>query len=692
MSFLALYYELVVIRWLASEVRVFAYFKNLPLLASFLGLGVGCALAGRRPRLAGWFPLLLGLIIGLCAYADPLDIARLRFPDASLYFWDREGRGHLAEAARFLGVTGATFFLVVALFVALGQTLGELMDGLPSLEAYSWNVTGSLVGILAFSAIAFLRWPPAGWLAVGALGAAWFFRRPLGLALLVAGVLVAWRSPAAPYWSPYYRIDFTEHWDRVGDGPQDYLKVGYLLKVNRDFHQNALDLSPAFLAANPAAGRSGTLAGARWLYELPYVMRSSPARVLVVGAGTGNDVAAALRHGARQVDAVEIDPVILDLGRRFHPERPYASGAVRLVNDDARAFLQRAGEPYDLIVFGFLDSHTMFSSVSSLRLDNYVYTVESLRGALRLLAPHGVLSLSFTADGGAWIGHRLLKTLREASGGDPLVVYNGRDLGLTFFAGPGVEKARVAAIPAATEWKPAPTDGAAIRPASDDWPFLYMNPEARPTAYLVVLAMILGGAAALVRVSLRGVDGDLGNRDARPAFHPGMFFLGAPFMLVEVKRIAELSVLFGSTWLVNSAVFSGILVMILGANGIVSRRHHNDVRPWFGLLWASLATAYFVPAAALTGLPFAARATVGALMVSVPILFAGVIFARAFAAVPLPSAALGSNLFGALVGGTLEYLSMLLGIRALSLVALALYVGALLALRGLRQQYKIIKA
>jgi hypothetical protein len=57
LSLLALYTELVVIRWLASEVRVFAYFKNLPLMASFLGLGLGCA-RGSAGRLARWFPAL----------------------------------------------------------------------------------------------------------------------------------------------------------------------------------------------------------------------------------------------------------------------------------------------------------------------------------------------------------------------------------------------------------------------------------------------------------------------------------------------------------------------------------------------------------------------------------------------------------------------------------------------------------
>ena len=53
-SFLALYFELVIIRYLGTEIRVFAYFKNLPLIASFFGLGLGMAIGSDG---TGWCPL-----------------------------------------------------------------------------------------------------------------------------------------------------------------------------------------------------------------------------------------------------------------------------------------------------------------------------------------------------------------------------------------------------------------------------------------------------------------------------------------------------------------------------------------------------------------------------------------------------------------------------------------------------------
>ena len=154
-SFLALFAELMVIRWLASEVRVFAYFKNLPLMAAFLGLGLGCARSGSRPegvrassgwRLFPWFPVLFGLVCLVPAYAERLDLVRLRFPDTSVFLWSTEAALPLLQAAKFVGIILAIFFLVVAAFTAMGEKIGELFDAFPPLTAYSINVAASLLG------------------------------------------------------------------------------------------------------------------------------------------------------------------------------------------------------------------------------------------------------------------------------------------------------------------------------------------------------------------------------------------------------------------------------------------------------------------------------------------------------------------------------------------------------------------
>lgn len=663
-SFLALYLELVVIRWLASEVRVFAYFKNLPLMASFLGLGIGCARWRSRWRFFPWFPALFALLCLVPAYAEPLNLVRLRFPDTSVFLWATEASLPLRQAGTFVGIILLIFFLTVAAFAALGEKIGELFDAFMPLTAYSINVAASLLGILAFSVIAFAGWPPLVWVAIAAVLALWYFRRLLAAACLLATVaLVAWAPPAA-HWSPYYRIDFSPLVIQTPGQPGTGVQVGYNLDVNRDFHQRALNMSEGFRRQHPAISRHAMYRHADLVYNLPFRVAAASERVLVVGAGTGNDVAAALRNGARTVDAVEIDPTILALGQRFHPEAPYGAERVRLFNSDARAFFRQTDGRYDLVIFGFLDSHTMFSSLSSLRLDNYVYTVESFREAIQRLTPRGLIALSFTADAGEWIAQRLLHTVQEAWGQEPLALHNGRDSGITIVAGPGLDREVAGRLEGIVPWRPRFPGMDPVQPATDDWPFLYLNPRGRPVAYLLVLGLILGVSWVLIRGAFR---------IRESGFNWHMFFLGAAFMLVEVKSIAELSLLFGSTWLVNSAVFFGILLMILAANSVVARQAEVNRAGIYAWLGASLLVPYLTGLGWLNAWPFAWRAALGAFATSLPIFFAGMVFASSFRRVRDASGALAANMFGALVGGILEYSSMAWGIRSLTLMALGLY-------------------
>ena len=133
----------------------------------------------------------------------------------------------------------------------------------------------------------------------------------------------------------------------------------------------------------------------RGYYDFPYKAHQALENVAVVGAGTGNDVAAALRSGARHVEAIEIDPAIQQIGKSDHPEKPYSDPRVHAVVNDARSFLRTTEQTFDLIVYGLLDSHTLLSQGSSVRLDSFVYTGEGFHEARARLKPEGVLSLSF---------------------------------------------------------------------------------------------------------------------------------------------------------------------------------------------------------------------------------------------------------------------------------------------------------
>src|ERR1700678_2868158 len=296
----ALYFELVIIRYLASEIRVFAYLKNMPLIASFFGIGVGMILGRPQPRLRRTLPVLAAVLFLLIANASRLGITH--FPMPTLDSWQFTFVNFPVSSLTLVYVVGSLYFLglVVGIFVVRGGFVAEYLVELPRLAAYGINLLGSLVGIALFTSLAFLDMPPWIWLAVGFLLLVPFFRRDYrSLALLALVVPALAVSQPQAMWSPYYRIAVHAH-----PPPPGWSKPGaYVLSVDHDFFQTAMDLSPQFLQANPTAEPNRT---AFPNYELPYRLLShAPGDVLIVGAGTGNDIAAALRHGAQRIDAVE---------------------------------------------------------------------------------------------------------------------------------------------------------------------------------------------------------------------------------------------------------------------------------------------------------------------------------------------------------------------------------------------------
>jgi hypothetical protein len=213
---------------------------------------------------------------------------------------------------------------------------------------------------------------------------------------------------------------------------------------------------------------------------------------------------------------------------------------------------------------------------------------------------------------------------------------------------------------------------ARVRTTSDDWPFLYARPGTFPLGYVLVLAFVTTLAFLAMPLAF-------GRRALREDFDPALFLMGAGFLLIETRGVTALSLLFGSTWLVNSAVFAGILLMALVANELVAWLRPSRAEPWFLGLLATVLFVWAVPPSALSGLSLLPRGLLGGLFNGLPIAFAGVVVSILLARSRNPAASLGSNLLGSVIGGCLEYLSMVVGLRALVLLALALYLGALLA-------------
>lgn len=684
-SAIALYTEVVLIRWMSAEIRMFAYLKNFTLFACFLGLGLGMMRRGSgRVRSEKLLPILMAVIVLTLAFSSQLHLTRLFFPDVGVYQWGGNLRSpQLLPAARALPVLGAVlrhmpdasvpwmlgglalavgcalFCLVLAIFYRIGVVLGECLEAAgPPLRAYTLNLAGSLAGTLAFTALVFFSLPPWVWVLPIFAGLLYFSSRRLRDALILGcllAVIAVSEASSHVQWSPYYRITYVPAQER-----------SYRLDVDHDFYQDVLNLGPT-------ATRS-SLQSARRYYDFPYSILPPCGRVLIVGAGTGNDVAAALRGQCASVDAVEIDPVIAHLGRELHPEHPYDSSRVRVHIDDGRAFFHKAraaGQRYDIIVFGLVDSQTALSVMSSLRLEFFLYSQESFEEAISLLDPQrGLFVVGFSVGWKDWVAQRIYHTLELANRGQPLAVKASEYLGtVTFVAGPGVPRveARLAQMPEVSSVS-ADLAAVAARPVRDDWPFLYQNPRSFPFVYLGSLMLVLIAGGTLVRrsVSRSGSSG-------RNGLDWTMFFMGSAFLLVETKNLSQLSLLFGATWVTNAVVFSSIFVMAIAANLVVERRPMPRLPLLFALLWAALLLSYFVPFSELTQLSPLARGVIGGGVTALPVLFSSLIFAKMFQQTGDTATALGSNILGGLFGGALEALSIFFGIKAMALLAIAVY-------------------
>ena len=696
-SLVSLYLELLLIRWVSSEIRIFAFFKSLVLIACFLGFGLGCYLTRAKIRLAYTLVPLLALVFLIELPWDALRQFVASLSDfvgsaSDIHVWTMKHFETSAVLQIFsVGVAFCIvltlFGLIALIFVPLGQAVGWYLERAPDgIRAYSLNVFASIGGIWLYTLLCFLWSPPIVWVAlfaVGLLAYVWPLpraRQAVAISSVIMLGLLAlgnwkrqwwaadWKGTqtelesgmtagtAKRFWSPYQKVTMI---------PMDYhgVPVSFLLNTNDSWYQQMWDLSPATVAKYPELYADKPVAFHQ--YNLPYRFYPNPNRVLIAGAGAGNDASGAVRNGAKNITAVEIDPLIVDVGRRLHFEHPYASPKVLVVVDDARAFIQNAKDQYDLVIFSILDSHTTSSYYTNIRLDNYVYTVDALRQVRRVLAPDGLFVMSFSASR-PWFAGRAKAIITEAFGHEPLTLKSDS---YYFVAGSDARiQAALAADPAlaafVTPRLNPPMEAASV--TTDDWPYLYQQYRQIPMiVWLLSAGLVLIAALAIRRFK---------STDEPFMWH--FFFLGAAFMLLEVQIISKTALLFGTTWLVNSIVITALLGCVLLANVVVRTIAVPRMVSFVGL-FVTLAMAYFVPADALFFSSKLARALAVAVVYCSPAFFAGLVFISSFKAIGFRAEAFGANLLGSLVGGLLESASYATGIRALVIMAAFLYLLAM---------------
>lgn len=685
---LSLFLELVVIRWQSTLLPFFAFYKNFTLISCFVGLGIGYALSRQKliPLVAS-LPLLAFMVVSLLLvrHVNPAAVkvvSVVPFSDqVHLGAWPIVQQGY--ESLSWLGSVfvvmsflAIVFLGTVLIFVPIGQLCGRVMERRKKLTAYGANLAGSALGVLAIMVLSYFWTGPVVWFAVAAALLIVFQRVDIAhvvsgfVALAVIALALSW--PASPIaqkiYSPYQLVQRTANGTT---GLTELLIGGRFFQRVFDFSQQCdVDPQPAICQLKVE-------------YELAFDLLDQPDQVAVVGAGTGNDVAAALRRGAGLVYAIEIDPVILSIGRAYHPERPYTDSRAVPVLNDARTFFRRTDQSFDAIIYGALDAHSVLSQASSVRLDSFVYTVEGIRDAYDRLEDDGIISIKYVIFTEV-LGHRLFGMLREASGGLEPRAYRssfGKADTTTFILRKGGFKPGDRAAVDETHLVDV-TDkyaaaGAAVELATDDWPFFYMLKREYPLSYLpVVLSMLLISALMCLRlIAFRSFSRS----------YVSFFFLGIGFMLVETKAITELGLAFGNTWQVVGIAIVAILVMAFLANLAVDRLSLGRVAWAYAGLLATILLGF-----ALAGdLPIVDETLyklLTVILLTSPMLFSGIAFSVQLRNLDgTVSDAMAYNLAGAMVGGILEYNAMYFGFSGLYLFAFAFYLLAFLGSGRSRQ-------
>jgi hypothetical protein len=754
-SFLILFLELACIRWFGSAVIFLTFFTNIILMACFLGMSVGLLSAKGRFDFTRWtLPLLyiafILAYIGLMLYQSfshlNIDVGGQGSPQ-QIFFGTEYRANDPSKISVPIELIAGIFFLLIALtFVGLGQIMGRAFNAIPDrIAAYTADIAGSICGIVCFGLCSYFQFPPLLWFGVAVviylflLGIGPTLRattpdksgdagnaprnslvqRPIMQYLAAIGLLVLAALPdpgnfarIETYWSPYYKINY---WPSPAFG----------IYTNNIGHQEMKNVA----TRGPA-------------YVLPHLLNRDAGNppfkdVLIIGAGSGNDVQGARMFRADRIDAVEIDPVIQRLGMRDHPDQPYSDPSVIRHNDDGRSFVKKTDKKYDLVVYALVDSLVLHSGYSSLRLESFLFTRQAMQDIKARLKPGGVFAMyNFYRQG--WVVQRLVKLGEEVFGHKPIVfslphrdsiAANDSQSGTyTFILCGDTSKIEqklanngsfwLNSVPALNDRingysRQAPTpkiDSAQFPPKmleemnprwqriapaqvdvsqttllpDDNWPFLYLRDQAIPA--LNVRGMLLIGVLSLLLLWLIGVRG--WNQPAVPepstpasatqlklrSFNWQMFFLGAGFMLLETKSVVHMALLFGSTWIVNSFVFGAILLMILLSNLWVAKTNPRNVVPYYILLVITLLIGLLVPMNTFLALPGAMKVLASCAITFIPIFFAGVAFSSAFRKSAQPDVDFGCNVVGIILGGLCENLSLAIGFNGLLGLAMLFYV------------------
>jgi spermidine synthase len=667
MGFITLFLELALIRYLAGNVWNLGYFPNIVLLSVFVGMGIGFVFHhhfSERTSNALYHVALavLAFLVVFVYFKHPV-VPGFEEPwysdvDGDLYFSSVVFEVHRYNYLFF----ALCFVLVVITFAFISQRTAKLFRLFPPLTAYTLDIAGSCIGILAFMLLSATQCPAWSWFVI--LSVVFPFTMPsrtrkwwipLALGLIVAAVALRqdgqlmrdpdFGGPLQVHWSPYQKVEY------VVESPE----LKQMIYVNGLNHQQILSEVKTTIYREPYLWR--TLVAKRPPYR----------SVLVIGAGSGNDVAAALSYGALHVDAVEIDPVIAELGKKYNRLKPYQDERVNLIIDDGRAFLTRTDRKYDLIIFALTDSLVKVSSLSQLRLENYLFTQESVQRAYDLLTDGGdILFYNFYRL--PFVVQKITTMLEEVTGRPPEILHHEYGAGM-FAMLIGGKSGVGGAFNLNKE--------SGVETPTDDWPFLYLKNRNIPVFYLKAMAgvfVFLTALLVLLHMTTKNKEG-YGGRGML-LIKLSFVLMGIAFLVLETKSVIQFSLLFGTTWLNNSLIFLAVLLLVLVANWTAAVIENTRPILWtiYGLLLLSSLFPLLYPLSNLLNIESTfVRFIAASLMTFSPIYFANLIFSLTFKDQKIAEHIFGWNLLGATFGGILEYGSMAWGYNVLSFLIAICY-------------------
>jgi spermidine synthase len=673
---LGLFTELAIIRIHSSYFQLFAYFKNLSLLSCFLGLGIGYSFSKLRLYSLNWtFPLIALQVSFMYILKDTPITLFFQNPVSEIWNMGQSlalGFFHIFLIYFFISI----IFLFNSLaFIPLGHLVARLMYNTNSLKAYSYDLLGAIAGIGLFTILSFLWTGPIIWLVIS-FSTLIFFQYNLKLNIKFSCITFVILILCLSLFNEPSKLDLHSPYQNVSVEFNNDETKPITVQSNNIWLQTPINLSSKLYQEKNLDWHK--------LYIIPFT--STPydfKNILIVGSGTGNDVATAIRYTRGDIDAVEIDPLVANLGERFHPEKPYSDPRVNLTINDARNFIKEVDKKYDLIVYSVLDSHANLSSKGGVRLDSYVYTVESFFEAKKILKDEGIMFLSFAVST-EQMGNKIYKMLKLNFDNEPKIlsrISDSNDVnfkeGIYSFV---VSKNEISLDLSNTNFKETRifkdqkfyND---VDVSTDDWPFFYMPYRIYPFSYVVLISVIFLVSLIFLKKS---------TKMNISKFSFPSFFLGVGFMLMETKGITELAKIYGSTWFVVSIVITAILSMAYLANLFILKGMKISINSTYLLLVISLFLSYLLTFIDFYNYPAIILKILVPIVLTFPVFFSGLAFSKELIRYGSTANALSCNILGAIVGGLLEYNSMYFGFKFLYLLAILFYLMAFLSSKNFK--------